>query len=396
MSKPTPPPMWLIAFTISSSIVGMTLIAPALPLIRVSLGASSDAVQLLLSLYLAALAIGQLVYGSISDAIGRRPILIFGTIMYCLSGAAGAFATNIEWLTLSRVIQGLGAAACLAMGRAIVNDCFDRSNAARNMSTIQMLQAIIPGASLALGGVTADALGWQGTMGIMSITGGLAFVLCLVMVRETNMDKTRKLQLSTIISGYQAVLKNRIFILFSTTAAMQVGMFISMNGFLPYQFQRLGFSATEFGLWFSLTPLSYLVGNTLNKYYFISKGIEKTTLLGCALCLLAVIALFLGQYLGMTHVLYLVFPCCLFGFSNGIIIANSTVSAIAAAGRHSGTGTGIVGAWQMALSGIAGSLIIAFGGDLNFFVGTNVMFIMSISALASMIWVYQSSRTPSS
>ena len=79
--------MWLIALTVASAVMGLTLLTPALPLIRGDLGASSGAVQQLLTVYLVALAVGQLVYGTVSDRIGRRPILLFGALLYGLGGA---------------------------------------------------------------------------------------------------------------------------------------------------------------------------------------------------------------------------------------------------------------------------------------------------------------------
>ncbi len=387
--RTTPPPMWVIALTISSSVVGMTLLTPALPLIQNELSASSSAVQLLLTSYLATLAIGQLIYGTVSDLIGRRPILVFGAALYCVGGIVASLASTIEWLTFLRIIQGLGAAACLSMGRAIVNDCFERTDAAKNMSTIQMLQAIVPGLSLALGGIIAEFMGWQGAMVIMSILGLSVFIIAITMIKETHTDKASHINLGAIGAAYNTVLKNPVFVFFAVTSAMQVGMFFSMNAFLPYQYARLGFSTMEFGLWFSLTPLCYVIGNSLNRLYFISLGIERAAMIGCALTLVSVISLFTTQFLGMTHPLSLALPCCLFGFSNGMVIANATMGAISAAGVHGGTGTGIAGSWQMALSGIAGSGIISLGGDQNFQLATSILILMSLTALFSIHWIYR-------
>ncbi len=374
---------------ISSSVVATTLLTPALPLIQKDLSASSSAVQLLLTTYLATLAIGQLFYGTASDFFGCRPILIFGAGLYCFGGMAALWVSTIEWLTFLRVIQGLGAAACLSMGRAIVNDCFERTEAARNMSTIQMLQAIMPGLSLALGGIVAEFMGWKGAMGIMSIMGLIVFIMSVTKARETNMNKVDRINLHEIGIAYRAVLRNPVFLFCVTTGSMHVGMFFSLNAFLPYQYERLGFSAMEFGLWFSLTPFCYVIGNSMNRLYFISLGIERAAMIGSILTMISVIALFLTQFIGMTHPLSLALPCCLFGFSNGMVIANVTMSAISAAGIHGGTGTGIAGSSQMAISGIAGSGIISLGGDQNFQLSASILIIMSIVAMLAIQWVYR-------
>ena len=90
----------------------------------------------------------------------------------------------------------------------------------------------------------------------------------------------------------------------------------------------------------------------------------------------------------MTHALSLALPCCLFGFSNGIVVANATIGAISASGQHAGTGTGIVGSWQMATGGIAGAIIVGLGGAQYFAIASAVLIVMGIVSVLSMLFVY--------
>lgn len=384
--------MGTIALIVASGVMGLTIVAPALPLIQQDLNTSSDAVQQLLTLYLYALAAGQLAYGTISDRTGRRPVLLFGALLYALGAAAALFATNVEFLTLCRVIQGLGAAACVAMGRAIIGDSFDRSEGARNMSTVATILAILPICSLAFGGLLAEHAGWESTMALISISGFLAFFITLAKIQESNLNRTDSINLGAVFSAYATVLKNPLFFCFAMTCGMQVGMFFAMNGLLPFQYQRLGYSSAEFGLWFATTPVCYLIGNALNRSYFVARGIERAAMLGCLLSLLSVIAYYVTQAMGMTHALSLAIPGSLFGFSNGLVVANTTMGAISAAGRHAGTGTGISGAWQMAAGGLAGMLITAAGGVENFQIAATGMIIMSVISVITMYYVYSRSN----
>jgi len=381
--------MWLIALTVSSSVMGLTLLTPALPLVQEDLGVSSGAVQQLLTVYLIALAVGQLVYGTASDRFGRRPILLFGALLYGIGGAAAAAADSIETLTFYRVIQGLGSAACLSMGKAIINDCFDRTAAAQNLSTVSAMLAVVPILALAFGGILVQTSGWAGTMVVISVGGFLVFALSLFMIRETNLNRASSLSITAVISAYRAVLQNRIFVLFTLTSGMQVGMFFALNGFLPYQYQRLGYSPIEFGLWFSLTPVSYLLGNTVNRLYFIERGIEKAAMIGCLLTLISVLAFYATQAAAMTHALSLAIPGILFGFANGIVIANATIGAISASGRYAGTGTGLTGAWQMTVGGVAGAIIVGMGGAQDFQLAAGGLIFMSLISVGSIFYVYQ-------
>jgi len=314
--------------------------------------------------YLLAIAIGQLIWGPLSDRYGRRPILLTGAVLFTLGGIAVVMLEDIRLLVIFRFIQGFGAAACMAMARAIVNDVFARTQAAKQMSTISMVLSVAPVLSLAFSGWFAERAGWKSTMVILVVSGVLLVVATYLVARETNASKLSKINLRTIFKAYGSVLRDPLFNCWTLASGMQVGIFFCLNSFLAYQFQRNGYSPSQFGLWFSLTPLFYLIGNTCNRTWFVHKGIEITALAGCGLSLLAAVAMLVTQAMGYTSALSLALPCCLFGFANGIIVANTTVGAISASGNHRGTGTGIVGAWQMATGGIASAIIVALGGAL--------------------------------
>ena len=368
--------------------MGLTILTPILPTMAEALSVSDTAVQRLLTAYLIAIAIGQLVCGPISDRYGRRPVMIAGTVLFCLAGLAAAFTTNIDALTFWRVAQGAGGAACMSMGRAIVNDVYERSEAARQMSAISMVLAIAPALSIIFGGVIAETAGWQATMALLSGIGAIVFVFACFLVSETNRNLTASISLSSLSAAYRSVLTNPLFLSWTLGSGMQIGAFFVLNGVLAYQYQRHGYSMTEFGLWFALTPLSYLVGNYFNRSFFVARGIERAALIGCLLSLVSMVAMFFTQALGMTHALSLALPCVLFGFSNGIIVANTTIGALSALHRNVGTGSGIIGACQMAAGGIAGAIIVALGGAQQFSVAAGALIIMCMTSVASMLMVF--------
>ena len=374
--------------------VGLTVLTPTLPMIRDDLSATSGAVQQLLTVYMITLAGGQLVFGPISDRIGRRPLLLLGALLFSLSSLVALVISGVQMLTLLRIVQGTGAAACMAMGRAMVNDAFEREEAARQMSTIAIVLAIAPAMSLAFGGLLAESAGWRGTMLVLGIAGMAVFVCGLSQASETHLQRLTRIDLQSIYRAYQNVLANRIFLGWTMCSGMQIGIFFSLNGFLGYQFLRNGYSLTEFGFWFALTPLCYLLGNAFNRAWFVKRGIERAAMTGCVMSLIAVLALFITQYAGMTHALSLALPCCLFGFSNGIVVANATIGAISASGQHAGTGTGIVGSWQMATGGIAGAIIVALGGAQQFDIASGVLIVMAIVSVLSMLYVYLRRNVP--
>jgi len=312
--------------------------------------------------------------------------------LFSLSGIAMVFVQSITLLIVLRTIQGFGASACMSMGRAIVNDVFERQEAAKQMSTIAMGLSIAPIVSLAFGGVIAESAGLQGAMVLLSFCGVVLFICAYRLLDETNLNRATSINFELLTKAYLSVLRSKVFLGWAIAGGMQIGIFFSLNAFLAYQYQKHGYSMSEFGAWFALTPLCYLLGNTANRNWFVKRGIEMAALIGCVLGMLALITLYITQAMGMTHALSLALPCCLFGFSNGIIVANSTIGAISASGKHTGTGSGIVGAWQMATGGIAGAIIVALGGAQLFSVAAGTLIVMSLIAVIAMTFIFKWSR----
>lgn len=386
-TKPIAPPIWFLGLCTASAVIGLTILTPALPLIKNELAVSGKAVQQLLTVFLIALAIGQLVCGPLSDRVGRRPVLLVGALLFSVAGCLAMFTQSIELLIALRFVQGLGASACMSMGRTIVNDVYARDDAARQMSTISTVLAIAPALSLAFGGVLAEYAGWKGTMAILVVAGTTVFYSALKLLVETNLNLLPSLNFKTVFKAYATLVSNTQFVAWAMAGGMQIGIFFSLNAFLAYQYQRNGYSMAEFGFWFALTPVSYILGNALNRFWFVSRGIELAAFVGCMVSMVGIVALYITQAMGLAHALSLAIPCCIFGFGNGMVVANTTIGAITAAGKFAGTGSGVVGAWQMATGGIAGAIIIALGGDQIFSIAAGALIVMSIIAVASMVYI---------
>ncbi|MGB1921541.1 MAG: MFS transporter, partial [Candidatus Puniceispirillaceae bacterium] len=107
---PAGPPIWVLVLAVSSSNIGVSLLSPAVPLIRQSFLATADQVQLVLTGFMMALGIGQLIAGTLSDRFGRRPVMLVGSALFLLGGVGAFIATSIDMLVLMRVLQGAGAA----------------------------------------------------------------------------------------------------------------------------------------------------------------------------------------------------------------------------------------------------------------------------------------------
>ena len=356
----------ILALANASVVVGMGLITPSITIIKADFNLTSDMVQLILTVYIIAAGIGQLIFGILSDRFGRRPILLTGSLLFVLSSIVSVFSPNILFLLIMRTVQGLGAAACMSMARVIINDSFNKTEAAEKLSLITAIMVIFPLISLILGGFIAQTLGWVGTMYVFFIFGLIILTGSVYNISETKIEKLNNLNFLKITNSFLVVLKNTKFITFTLIGAIQTGIFFSSFGFMPYEFARLGVSPLEFGFWLSFTGIGYFLGNILNRNYASKFGIEALIILGCCFSLLSYLTILVLNLNDFTHPLYISIPIIIFGLGNGFTVANCIIGGVSTTGANSGTATGIAGALQMSSGGVIGSIIISFGGDKSF------------------------------
>ena len=356
----------ILALANASVVVGMGLITPSITIIKADFNLTSDMVQLILTIYIIAAGIGQLIFGILSDRFGRRPILLTGSLLFVLSSIISVFSPNILFLLIMRTVQGLGAAACMSMARVIVNDSFNKTEAAEKLSLITAIMVVFPLISLILGGFIAQTLGWVGTMYVFFIFGLIILTGSVYNISETKIEKLNNLNFLKITNSFLVVLKNTKFLTFTLIGAIQTGIFFSSFGFMPYEFARLGVSPLEFGFWLSFTGIGYFLGNILNRNYASKFGIEALIILGCCFSLLSYLTILVLNLNDFTHPLYISIPIIIFGLGNGFTVANCIIGGVSSTGANSGTATGIAGALQMSSGGVIGSIIISFGGDKSF------------------------------
>ena len=386
----TKPNINLLAVIVAVPVIGMTIISPALTLIKNDLDISFSDTQLVLTLYFIFLALGQILSGPFSDKYGRKPILILGATIYSISAFAASYSSNIEILLILRCIQGFGAAACLSVGRTILSDCFEISEAAKQMSKMTAIMAIIPISCFIFGGFLAEFLGWRINLIALGVISLILIILISLLLQETLLNKAKSVSFKNIFIVYKGLIKNNSFNFFTITTAMQTSMFFAMNGFMPYEFERKGVSISEFGIWFSLTSVGYIFGNIINSKLTPMVGLEKMCFVGTVCSFCTVFIFFLNNNLGENGPLTLSLICVLFGCSNGFTVANSMTGAINSSKLNKGAASGLMGAFQVGSGGLAGFLIIYFGGAENFNICLFALFIMSgISIISSYLVLYR-------
>ncbi|HSV79549.1 MAG TPA: Bcr/CflA family efflux MFS transporter [Ramlibacter sp.] len=208
------PPLWLVVLITISGTIGMHMFLPALPDAARDLAAGAGDMQLTISIYIGGVAIGQLVYGPLSDAFGRRRVLMAGLGLYVLASAAAALAPNLAFLLCARLFQSLGSCAGVAIGRAIVRDTGKDDGSIRDLALLNLMATFSPVLAPMVGGLVTAAFGWRANLLVLGLLGagtlGLAFWLLPETARPTG-----KFQIASALRDYAELLTSRRIVPFT-------------------------------------------------------------------------------------------------------------------------------------------------------------------------------------
>ena len=203
--------------------ISMALFTPAMPEIVHAFGTTESAVKLTLSLYFAGFAFAQLVCGPLSDGFGRKPVVTAFMGIYLVASLAAIVAPTIHLLIAARFLQGVGAAAGIAISRAVVRDLFAGERSARIMNLIGLILAIGPAVSPTLGGITMELFGWHAIflfMLAMAIAVILTVRFALVETVQRDLSRIRPMAL---LGSYARLLSSPHFLMAALVVAGSAG-----------------------------------------------------------------------------------------------------------------------------------------------------------------------------
>lgn len=213
----------VLLVTLNSIMAGLSvdLMLPALPGIQQAFSLDSVAVQQTLTCYLAAYALGCLVIGPVSDAFGRRPVLLAGLALFVLATLIPALTDSYMVLLLCRCLQGFGACAGKVVCRALVADRFDQARAQKALSLVTALYLVAPAMGPILGGLLYANFGWRSNFVFMAISSFITFVLYVILLRETHEGAgIRTLHAAAMWREINALLRQRSFVLVALVSGL--------------------------------------------------------------------------------------------------------------------------------------------------------------------------------
>ena len=338
---------------------------PGLPSIAREFGVETAVAQQTLSIFFVGLALGQVIYGPISDRVGRRRPLIFGCALYALACIGCVFAPTLGSLIVLRFAQALGACAGIVIARSVVRDLFDQRESARMYSLLMLVMGLAPILAPLVGGQLLLFFGWRSIFLTLSGFGVLCLALVVWGLRESlPVERRTRAGVGAALRVYGGLLADGRYMGYALAGGLaSAAMFAYISGSAFVFIELNGVAPEYFGLLFGINALGLIVASQLNRWLLlryaggqilhVALGVTATS----GLLLAAVTALGIG---GFPTLLVLLFLCIA---STGLVGPNATAAAMAPYARQAGSASALLGALQFAMGALAGALVgLLFNG----------------------------------
>jgi MFS transporter, DHA1 family, multidrug resistance protein len=338
---------------------------PALPTITDQLATTSATVQLTLTGTLIGLALGQLVLGPLSDALGRRRPLLAGTALHVVASLLILVAPSIAVLGALRVLQGVGTAAGAVIALAIVRDLYDGRAAATMLSRLFLVLGAAPVLAPTIGGELLRFTSWRGIFALLAAYGVLMVVVGWIFLAETlPADRRISTGVRGTLRGYRSLFRDGTYVGLVLVAGLTMaGLFSYVSGSAFVYQEEFGLDEQQFGLLFGAGAV-WLIGATqlnpvLLRRWSPAQLLVAGTVAGAVggAALVAFAATGTGGLWTVTATLWLVLFAC------GLALPNAPALALSRHGEAAGTAAALLGAIQFGVGAVVSPVVGVLGND---------------------------------
>lgn len=381
---------WSVYFSlVSVAAIGpmaLNMFMPSVPGLTADLQTTGAMAQLTLTVYLLGTAFSQLVYGPLSDQFGRRPVLIAGISVFIIASVMCAMASSIEFLIGARLLQSFGGSAGMVLTRAMIRDKHDEKSSASVLGYVTMAWAVAPLISPTIGGYLDQASGWRMTFWVLAAGGVFALLLAYINLPETNVDRSQTTKRSRF-ANYKLLLKNRKFMWLSTTMAFTSGVFFSFLGGAPFlMIDVLHRLPLDYGAWFSVVALGYMVGNFLSGKLSRRTDTNKMIAAGIVLTMIAAVFPLIWALNDSLTPLLLFLPTSIIALGAGITIPSATAATLSTDPKAIGSAAGLAGFIQ-SIAGAGAAQVVGVMQVGMPYVSLWFMVLSSVGAAVSFLMV---------
>jgi DHA1 family bicyclomycin/chloramphenicol resistance-like MFS transporter len=334
---------------------------PALPAIASDFAVTPAMVQLTLTAFFVGMASGQLVYGPVSDRVGRRPTIVFGCALFVVASIACALAPSIEILVAARFAQAIGCCSGMVVVRAVVRDRYDHRDSARIFSLLMLLLAVGPLLAPALGSWLVMVMDWRAVFFALALFG-----LALLVAVWFRLDESRSVATaerargeSVLASYFDVMCQRRAIGYMLVSGANGAALFAYIATTPDLMIEIWGYSPWEFSLIFALVAIGLIAASQINRWVLLYRMPDQI-LAVATLVALAMGLVLLGLVLGGASPPVLLVSIAAVLASNGFITNNATAGALSVDPMRAGTTSGLLGAVTFAMGALSSAVAASF------------------------------------
>lgn len=351
---------------------------PSLPAMGAYFGAAPSLVQLGLTTSMIGLAVGQILFGPLSDKYGRRPPLLGAMYLFILSTVGCIFAPTIEIFVLLRLLQGIAGAGGIVISRSVATDKFTGKELAKTLAVISAINGVAPVAAPIAGGILTETMGWKGIFCVLLLLG-IVILFCCRLFQETLPEKQRKATRWRIVfAGFGEVLRNRRYMAYVLQFGFAQGVLFAYIASSPFIVQEhYGFSAFGFSICFAVNAIAIGLAAGLSVRF---RTPENSTLFSSIGMLVLAVILCIAMNFGCNFWIY---EGLLIGllFMMGFSFTSTTALAMECERERAGTASALLGAAGFGFGGCVSPL----AGLGNTMTTTGIVFV--VCATCSLICV---------
>ncbi len=351
---PVRPSLFILVLCSAVQPFSLNVLAPATPAIARALDTDYGTIQLTLTLYLATVAVSQLLVGPLSDRIGRRPCIVGGLCLFVVGSLIGAASTSLVPVLGARMLQAAGAGTAFALVRAMARDMGGKDETASLIGYITTAMVVAPMIAPLVGGSIEKSVGWRAIFVVMAAIGAVAAFGAWRRLPETWRPPETPTGWLDTFRSFPILMRESRFVGHIFALAMTSAVFFAFIAGAPYAVvEHLKASPMTYGAFFVTMSGSYMLGNFMTGRFSMEVGAEKLARIGMTLSLIGVGAAAAMPFLFEWHPALIFLPLMLNGIGNGLTLAPLTAAALSVRPDLAGAAAGLAGFTQLGLGAAA-------------------------------------------
>ena len=362
---------------------------PALPVISAQFGVPAGSAQMTLSTYILGFALGQLFYGPMADSLGRKPVILGGTLVFAAAAVACALAQTIDHLIIMRFFHGLAAAAASVVINALMRDIYPKEEFSRMMSFVMLVTTIAPLVAPMAGGAVLVWFSWHVIFWILALAALLASAMIFFFIDETlPLERRQKFHIRTTIGNFASLFRHKRVLSYMLASGFSFAGMFSFLSAGPFVYIELNHvSPQHFGYYFALNIVFLFIMTIINSRFVRRVGALNMFRAGLWIQFVMAIWLVMSAFLGVGFWALVVGVAAFVGCVS--MVSSNAMAVILDEFPHmAGTASSLAGTFRFGIGAIVGALL----SMATFTTAWPMLWAMAFCATSSILFYLYASR----